>query len=37
MVASDGGVFDFSDRPFVGSLADTPPTAPIIGLAAFTA
>ncbi|HUI47779.1 MAG TPA: fibronectin type III domain-containing protein, partial [Acidimicrobiia bacterium] len=36
MVASDGGVFDFSNKPFAGSLANTPPTAPIIGIAAFT-
>ena len=33
--AADGGVFNFSDRSFVGSLADDPPPAPIIGLAAF--
>ena len=35
MGAADGGVFNFSDRAFVGSLADNPPSAPIIGLAAF--
>ncbi len=35
MVASDGGVFDFSNKPFAGSLGDHPPTAPIIGIAAF--
>ena len=34
MVASDGGIFDFSNKPFAGSLADHPPSAPIIGLAA---
>jgi hypothetical protein len=33
--AADGGVFNFSDRSFVGSLANDPPPAPIIGLAAF--
>ena len=36
MAASDGGVFDFSNKPFVGSLANNPPSAPIIGLAAFS-
>jgi parallel beta helix pectate lyase-like protein len=36
MVASDGGVFDYSNKPFDGSLADDPPTAPIVGIAAFT-
>jgi hypothetical protein len=35
MVARDGGVFDFSNQPYVGSLADTPPSAPIIGVTAF--
>ena len=35
MVASDGGIFDFSDKAFGGSLADDPPTAPILGVAAF--
>ncbi len=33
MVASDGGVFAFSDKPFAGSLASNPPSAPIIGIA----
>jgi hypothetical protein len=33
MVASEGGVCDFSNKAFVGSLANTPPTAPIIGIA----
>jgi hypothetical protein len=36
MAASDGGIFDFSNRPFEGSLADNPPTAPIIGVAAYS-
>jgi hypothetical protein len=36
MVASDGGVFDFSDKPFAGSLGGVPPAAPIIGITAFT-
>jgi len=31
MVASDGGVFNFSKDPFFGSLAGTPPAAPIVG------
>ncbi len=35
MAAADGGVFDFSNRAFAGSLATHPPTAPIVGLAAF--
>jgi hypothetical protein len=35
MVASDGGIFDFSNKAFGGSLADDPPTAPILGVAAF--
>ena len=35
MVGSDGGIFDFSNKPFFGSLAGNPPSAPIIGLAAF--
>ena len=36
MAASDGGIFDFSNRQFAGSLAQNPPSAPIIGLAAFS-
>jgi len=36
MVASDGGIFDFSDKAFSGSLASSPPTAPIVGIAAFS-
>jgi len=36
MVASDGGVFDLSDKPFYGSLGAEPPSAPIIGITAFT-
>jgi hypothetical protein len=34
LVASDGGVFDFSNRTFAGSLADAPPTSPIVAVAA---
>lgn len=36
MVASDGGIFDFSNKSFLGSLPPTPPTAPIVGIAAFS-
>jgi hypothetical protein len=36
MAASDGGIFDFSNKAFYGSLADSPPSSPIIGLAAFS-
>ena len=36
MVASDGGIFDFSDKAFGGSLGGNPPSAPIIGVAAFS-
>jgi hypothetical protein len=35
MVAGDGGIFDFSNTAFLGSLAGSPPTAPIVGMAAF--
>ena len=33
MVASDGGIFDFSSKPFVGSLGSHPPAHPIVGVA----
>ena len=36
MVASDGGVFDFSNKPFVGSLGSNPLSSPVIGIAAFS-
>ncbi len=36
MAASDGGIFDFSNKAFDGSLANNPPSAPIIGLAAVS-
>ena len=29
MVAADGGIFNFSNRPFLGSLGDRPPAQPI--------
>ena len=34
MVASDGGIFNFSDKPFFGSLGANPPPAPIVSVAA---
>jgi len=36
MVASDGGVFDFSNRPFRGSLSGHALAAPIVGIASFS-
>ncbi|MDQ1459491.1 MAG: hypothetical protein QOI08_975, partial [Actinomycetota bacterium] len=36
MAASDGGIFDFSNKAFYGSLAGQPLAAPIVGLAAFS-
>jgi hypothetical protein len=33
MVASDGGIFDFSSKPFLGSLGANPPANPIVGVA----
>ena len=35
MVGEDGGIFNFSDRPFHGSLGDTPPADPITSVAAL--
>ncbi len=35
LVASDGGVFNFSDCPFYGSLADGPPSRHVAGLASL--
>jgi hypothetical protein len=34
MVATDGGIFNFSDRPLAGSLGDHPPARPIVAVAA---
>jgi hypothetical protein len=34
MVGADGGVFNFSSRTFVGSLAAHPPASPIVSIAA---
>jgi hypothetical protein len=33
MVAEDGGIFSFSDKPFLGSLGDNPPARPITSVA----
>jgi hypothetical protein len=35
MVAEDGGIFSFSDRPFSGSLGGNPPTRPVVAVAAL--
>ena len=32
MVATDGGVFDFSNAPFAGSLGAHPPAQPIVSI-----
>jgi len=32
MVAEDGGVFDFSDKPFSGSTGDNPPANPMVSI-----
>lgn len=36
MVAEDGGIFNFSDRRFVGSLGAAPPPSPVTAVAALT-
>jgi hypothetical protein len=36
MVASDGGIFDFSDEPFFGSLGGVYPPWPLVGVAAVS-
>lgn len=33
LVARDGGVFNFSSKPFHGSLGDRPPASPVVGIA----
>ena len=33
MVGEDGGIFNFSDRPFPGSLGADPPADPITSVA----
>jgi hypothetical protein len=35
MVGEDGGIFNFSNKPFVGSLGNNPPTRPIVAVAAL--
>ncbi|MGH9034402.1 MAG: hypothetical protein ACRD0O_01445, partial [Acidimicrobiia bacterium] len=35
MVGQDGGIFNFSDRPFHGSLGADPPSDPITSVAAL--
>jgi type VII secretion-associated serine protease mycosin len=34
MVGEDGGIFNFSDKPFHGSLGSSPPAAPVVAVAA---
>jgi hypothetical protein len=34
MVAEDGGIFNFSNLPFLGSLGDRPPLEPVVSVAA---
>jgi hypothetical protein len=33
MVAADGGIFNFSDRAFAGSLGANPPAHPVVAVA----
>jgi hypothetical protein len=35
MVGEDGGIFNFSDRSFSGSLGDRPPARPVVSVAAL--
>ena len=35
MVGEDGGIFNFSSQPFLGSLGSTPPARPIVSVAAL--
>jgi hypothetical protein len=35
MVGADGGIFNFSDQPFLGSLGSTPPPDPVVAVAGF--
>jgi hypothetical protein len=34
-VAEDGGIFNFSDKPFLGSLGACPARSPIVSVAAL--
>jgi hypothetical protein len=35
MVGEDGGIFNFSDKDFSGSLGASPPAKPVTAVAAF--
>jgi hypothetical protein len=35
MVGADGGIFNFSNLPFAGSLGARPPAAPVVAVAAL--
>jgi hypothetical protein len=35
MVGEDGGIFNFSNRPFDGSLGGSPPSRPIVSVSAL--
>jgi hypothetical protein len=35
MVGEDGGIFNFSNKPFAGSLGASPPSRPIVAVAAL--
>jgi hypothetical protein len=35
MVGEDGGIFNFSSKPFSGSLGANPPSRPIVAVAAL--
>ena len=37
MIGSGGGIFSFSDRPFLGSLGENPPPNPIVAVATWQA
>jgi hypothetical protein len=34
MVGADGGIFNFSNLPFSGSLGDKPPASPVAAVSA---
>lgn len=35
MVGADGGIFNCSSSPFAGSLGATPPSSPVVAVAAL--
>jgi hypothetical protein len=35
MVAEDGGVFNFSNQPFLGSTGNNPPANPMVSITVF--